>query len=112
MLVSKKHSTGENTRSLRVAYWNNDGTTQMYGCKNFFEITNALNINICKILYYLYIAYTPFMAASTLLKNMSTDEWMAATTFVKQGNNVLWKKLFPAIKQSNPQGKNVFFRKN
>ena len=31
MLVSKKHSTIENSRSLQKAYWNNDGTTQMYG---------------------------------------------------------------------------------
>ena len=39
MLVSKKHSTTENNRSLQKAFWNNDGTTQMYGCKFSFEIT-------------------------------------------------------------------------
>ena len=33
----KKHSTLENTWSLQVASWNNDGTTQMYGCKCSFE---------------------------------------------------------------------------
>ena len=39
MLVSKKHSTTENSRSLQKAFWNKDGTTQMYGCKFSFEIT-------------------------------------------------------------------------
>ena len=27
VLISKKHSTLENTRSMQVASWNNDGTT-------------------------------------------------------------------------------------
>ena len=30
----------ENTRLLQVASWNNDGTTQMYGCECYFEIKN------------------------------------------------------------------------
>ena len=38
VLVQKKHSTLKNTRSLQVASWNNDGTTQMYSCKSYFEI--------------------------------------------------------------------------
>ena len=42
VLVSKKHNTLENTRSLQAAPWNNDGTTQMYGCKCSFEITIRL----------------------------------------------------------------------
>ena len=32
------HSTLEKTRSLQVACWNNDGTSQIYGCKCSFEI--------------------------------------------------------------------------
>ena len=28
----------ENSTSLQVGSWNNDGTTQMYGCKYYFEI--------------------------------------------------------------------------
>ena len=31
-----KRNTLENTKSLQVAHWNNDGTTQLYGCKCFF----------------------------------------------------------------------------
>ena len=42
VLISKKHSTHENTRSLQVASWNNDGTIQIYGCKCSFEITICL----------------------------------------------------------------------
>ena len=39
VLISMKHSTLENTRSLQVTSWINDGTTQIYGCKWSFEIT-------------------------------------------------------------------------
>ena len=42
VLVSKKHSKLENTRSLGKTSWNNDGTTQIYGCKCSFEITISL----------------------------------------------------------------------
>ena len=45
-----------------------------------------------------------FMVASTI----SIEDWLAATTFVKYRNSVLWKKLFPDIKYSNLQGKNDF----
>ena len=38
VLVSKKHSTFENTKSLQVTFWNNDGTIQMYGCKYSFYL--------------------------------------------------------------------------
>ena len=40
-LVSKKHNTFENTRSLEVGSWN-DGTTQIYVCKCSFEIKICL----------------------------------------------------------------------
>ena len=39
VLISMKDSILENTRSLQMASWNKDGTTQMYGCKCSFEIT-------------------------------------------------------------------------
>ena len=49
VLISKKHSTLGNTRSLQVASWSNDGTAQIYGCKWSFEIKICLNGNICQI---------------------------------------------------------------
>ena len=72
MPVSKKHSALENPRSLQAASWNNDGTTQMYGCKCSFEITIPLKKISVK-----YIVYMKFMVASTI------KEWLAATNFVK-----------------------------
>ena len=57
-LVSIRYSTTENTRSLRVAFWKNDGTTQMYGCKCSFEKEISIK----------YSVYTQFMAANVLLK--------------------------------------------
>ena len=42
------------------------------------------------------------MVASALLKNtVFIEEWLAATTFVKQRNTVIWKTLFSSIKSSN-----------
>ena len=41
MLVSKKHYTLENTKSLQVISWNNDGNNQIHGCKCSFEITTC-----------------------------------------------------------------------
>ena len=38
---SKKHSTLENTRLLQMASWNDDGVTQMYGCKCSFGNNTA-----------------------------------------------------------------------
>ena len=35
-------STFESTRSLQVSFWNNIGTTQMYGCKCSIEIKICL----------------------------------------------------------------------
>ena len=49
MLVWKKYSTLKNTRSRQVASWNNDGTTQMQGCKCYFEIKIRRNRNISQI---------------------------------------------------------------
>ena len=37
----KKHSTLENTRSLQMPSWNDDGVTQMYGCKCSFGNNTA-----------------------------------------------------------------------
>ena len=52
------------------------------------------------------------MVASALLRNtVSIKELIAATPLVKQRNTVLYKKMFPAIKHSNVQGK-IFFRNN
>ena len=44
----KKHSTVENTRSLQMASWKNDGTAQMNGCNFSFEIKIRLK-EICQI---------------------------------------------------------------
>ena len=49
-------STLESTRSMQVSFWNNNGTTQMYGCKCSFEIKSALNRNICQI-HLIYAIY-------------------------------------------------------
>ena len=46
VLISKKHSTLENTRSTQVASWNNGGTIQMYGYKCSYELQYALNRKI------------------------------------------------------------------
>ena len=47
------------------------------------------------------------MAANALLKNIVLiEEWIAATKETKEP--VLWIKLFPTIKQSNQQEKNIF----
>ena len=42
VLISKKDSTLENAKSLQVASWNNDVTTQIYSCKCSFEVTIRL----------------------------------------------------------------------
>ena len=44
VLIWKKHSTLENTRSLQVASWNicTNGGIQIYGCKCSFEIAICL----------------------------------------------------------------------
>ena len=75
MLVSKKHYTLENTKSLQVISWNDDGNNQIHGCKCSFEIT------------------------------IRRIHW-------GMDNTVLWKKLFPSIKRSNLQEKNVFRNNN
>ena len=51
-----KRSTLENTGSLQVVSWHDDGTTQMYGCKCSFEKQWALNKNIYQI-YCMYAIY-------------------------------------------------------
>ena len=42
VLIWKKDSTHENTRSLQMTSWTNDGTTQIYCCMCSFEITIQL----------------------------------------------------------------------
>ena len=39
---SKNHSTLENSMLLQVGSWNNNGATQIYGCKCSFEITTRV----------------------------------------------------------------------
>ena len=76
-----KKSTLENTRSLQLASCNNDGITQMYGCKcSFGNNMPYIEISIK------YIVYMQFMVANVLLRNtvpISIEEWLAATTLVK-----------------------------
>ena len=61
VLISKKDSTLENTRSLQMASWNNDGTTQIMTASAPLKIQHALNRNICQV-------HTKFMVASAVLK--------------------------------------------
>ena len=42
VLVSKENTTLENNKSLQVASWNSDGTSQMCSCKCLFEIAIRL----------------------------------------------------------------------
>ena len=51
-----KNGPLENTRSLKVASRNDDGTTQMHGCKCSFEKQYALNRNIYQI-HRIYAVY-------------------------------------------------------
>ena len=75
-------------KSLLVASWNNDGTTQIYGCKCSLWYNNTPYIEISVK----YILYLQFMVGSALLKSTtSIEEWVAATSFVKSRNTVLWK---------------------
>ena len=60
-LISKKDSTLENTRSLQMASWNNDGTTQIMAASAPLKLQYALNRNICQV-------HTKFMVASAVLK--------------------------------------------
>ena len=52
--ISKKYSTLENTRSLQVTSWNNDGTTQMFRCKCSFELTIGLKQKCLSITLYVH----------------------------------------------------------
>ena len=86
VLVSKKSSNFEYTRSLHVASWNNGGTTQMYGCKCSFEIhcINTVHGSKCSCKKYRF------------------RWWMDGGNYFREiKKNCLWKRLFPAIKHSN-----------
>ena len=63
VLISKKDSTLENTRSLQVASLNNSATTQMYGACAALKLQYNLNRNICQ-----NIVYAQIVAASAVLK--------------------------------------------
>ena len=79
VLISKKDSILENTWTLQVASWNNGGTTQMYGCMCFFEVTRRLKYKY--LLNTLYIHNHGCKCCSE--KNtVAVKEWMAATNFV------------------------------
>ena len=81
ILVSKKHTTLENNMSLQLTSWNEDGNTQIHGCKCSFEIT---------------------------IRRISIEVRLAAVAFVKQRNTRLWQNLVPSIKRSNVQEENIF----
>ena len=54
VLILKKHSTLENTRSLQVASWNNDAEIMTVPLKYMaasalLKLQHALNKNICQI---------------------------------------------------------------
>ena len=63
VLISKKDSTLENTRSLQVASLNNSATTQMYGACAPLKLQYDLNRNICQ-----NIVYAQIVAACAVLK--------------------------------------------
>ena len=49
------------------------------------------------------------MVAGALLRySVSIEEWLAATTFLKDRNSVLRKELFPEINYSHIQEKMLF----
>ena len=102
VVVSKKHSTLENTSYLQRASCNNDDTTQIYDCKCSFETTihlkqkylsNTLIGNLClQVLF----EKTPYR-----LRN----GWPQLK--IQKKHCTLKKKLFAAIKNCNLQRKNV-----
>ena len=67
-------------KEIQVASWNNDGTTQINGCKCSFEKHYALiDISIK------FIVYMQFLVASTPWgNNVSIEKWLGGTTFVKK----------------------------
>ena len=88
VLVSKKHSTLEDTRSLQEASWNNDGTTEMYGCMCSFETTERLKRKCLSNTLYIGNSWPQVLFWKTPypLRN----GW---PQLKKQRNTVLWKKL-------------------
>ena len=93
VLISKKHSTHGNIRSLQVASWNNDSNTQMGGCKCSFEITVCLKLK--------YLPNTLYTCNSWLqvlfYKNtVSIEEW--------------WPQLLSWNKERMYSEKNCFLR--
>ena len=108
VLVSRKHSTLENTRSLQVTSWEIEGTTQMYGCKCSFKITvrlkqkylpNSLHVRnswlqvlFWKIPYPLRNGWPQLLSSNKKTLTLYSE-----------------KNLFPAIKHSNLQGKIVLW---
>ena len=61
---SEKHSPLENSRSQQKASWNNDGNTQMYDCKFYFENNNMPQVEKSVK----HIVYTQSMTTSALLR--------------------------------------------
>ena len=72
VIVSNKQVTLKKSRSLQVASWNTDVTTQMCECQCSFEITTHLKD----------IAYIQNLAASAFLKKntVTIEKWISATT--------------------------------
>ena len=106
VLVSKKHSILENTRSVP---WNIDDTTQMYGCKCSFKIIIRLKQKCLS--YTLHIRNAWSLVLFYKIFYPLRNGW---SQLISWGKETLYseKKLFPAIKYSNLQGKNIFFRNN
>ena len=89
VLFPKKHSTLENTRSLQVASWNNDGPVKCMFASNPWKDNEHIQLQTARKLKLLYP-----------LRN----GWLQLLSLNKE-------TLFPGIKRSNLEGK-VFFRNN
>ena len=105
VLVSKKHSTHGNIRSLQVVSWNNDSTTEMDGCKCFFEITVCLKLKYLPNTLY---TWNPWLQVLFYKNTVSIEEWWPQLLSWNKERMYSEKKLFPAFKHSNLQGKIVF----
>ena len=100
----KKRSILENTESLQMVSWHNDGTTQMYGWKCSFEKQCALN----KSIYQMHCVYAIYDCDCSS-KNYPIYLVMAKYNYLCE---ILWKELFPAINYTVTYKEQMFFRNN
>ena len=103
---SKKHSTLENIKLLLVASWNNDGVTQIFGCKCSFEITTCLKQKyLPNTLYHIHAIH----GSKCSFKKYSIHWKMGGHNYFREIKKYYTlKKILSAVEQSNLQ--RIFFR--